>query len=52
MSGFDEYKKVCDDLNVIPCRYFIEHIDQQTLCMNHHQFRTNEIKAISKPLKV
>jgi hypothetical protein len=37
---------------VIPCSYFIKHLDDQSLSMNHHQFRTSEIKAISKPLIV
>lgn len=51
-NGSFEYKKVCRNLNVVPCRYFIEHLDDQSLSMNYHQFRTDEIRAISKPLWV
>ena len=46
------YKKMCDNLKVIPCRYFMAHIDNQKLTMKYHQFSNEEIRAISKPLWV
>jgi hypothetical protein len=46
------YKKMCDNLKVIPCRYYLAHIDKQRLTMKYHQFSEDEIRAISKPLWV
>ena len=43
---------MCDNLKVIPCRYFMAHIDNQKLTMKYHQFSNEEIRAISKPLWV
>jgi len=46
------YKKMCDNLKVIPCRYFLAHIEKQKIIMRYHQFSIDEIRAISKPLWV
>ena len=46
------YKKMCENLKVIPCRYFMTHIDKQKLVMKYHQFSNDEIRAVSKPLWV
>lgn len=46
------YKKMCDNLKVIPCRYYLAHIDKQKLTMKYHQFSEDELRAISKPLWV
>jgi len=46
------YKKMCDNLNVIPCRYFLAHIEKEKIVMRFHQFSNDEIRAISKPLWV
>ena len=43
---------MCENLKVIPCRYFMAHIDNQKLTMKYHQFSNDEIRAISKPLWV
>jgi hypothetical protein len=43
---------MCENLKVIPCRYFMAHIDKQKLIMRYHQFSDEEIRAISKPLWV
>jgi hypothetical protein len=46
------YKKMCDNLKVIPCRYFMAHLDNQRLSLRYHQFSHEEVRAISKPLWV
>ena len=46
------YKKMCDNLKVVPCRYFLANIDKQKLTMRYHQFSPEEVRAISKPLWV
>lgn len=43
---------MCENLNVIPSRYFMAHIDDQKLVLKYHQFSDDEIRAISKPLWV
>jgi hypothetical protein len=51
-TGRNEYKKMCDSLNVVPCSYFMAHVEDQTLVLKYHQFSSDEIRAISKPLWV
>lgn len=46
------YKKMCDNLNVIPCRYFLAHIEDEKIVMRYHQFSNDEIRALAKPLWV
>lgn len=46
------YNKMCENLKVIPCRYFLAHVDKQRLIMKYHQFSDDEVRAISKPLWV
>jgi len=46
------YKKMCDNLNVIPCRYFLAHIEDEKIIMRYHQFSNDEIRALAKPLWV
>lgn len=48
----DIYIKMCQNLKVIPCRYFMAHIENKRLVMSYHQFSNDEIRAISKPLWV
>lgn len=48
----DIYIKMCKNLKVIPCRYFMAHIENKRLVMRYHQFSNDEIRAISKPLWV
>ena len=43
---------MCENLNVVPCSYFMAHIEDQTLVLKYHQFSSDEIRAISKPLWV
>jgi len=49
-SGKHLYKKMCETLNIVPCRYFMAHVEDQTLVLKYHQFSADEIRAISKPL--
>lgn len=46
------YIKMCESLKVIPCRYFMAHIEKQKLTMKYHQFSDDEVRAIAKPLWV
>ena len=46
------YSKMCKNLKVVPCRYFMANIDNQKLVMRYHQFSPEEVRAISKPLWV
>lgn len=41
---------MCDNLKVIPCRYFMAHIENKKLIMRYHQFSDDDVRAISKPL--
>ena len=41
---------MCDNHKVTPCRYFLDHIDDQKLILRYHQFSSDEIGAISKSL--
>jgi hypothetical protein len=51
-SGRNEYKKMCSNLSVVPCSYFMAHVEDQTLVLKFHQFSSDEIRALSKPLWV
>lgn len=44
------YEQMCENLKVIPCRYFLAHLDNQKLYLRYHQFSPDEIRAIAKPL--
>lgn len=44
------YKTMCENLNIVPCRFFMAHIEDQTLTLKYHQFSTDEIRAMAKPL--
>ncbi|RMZ94674.1 leucine-rich repeat-containing 74B-like, partial [Brachionus plicatilis] len=46
----DIYINMCENLKVIPCRYFMAHIENKKLVMRYHQFSNEEVRAISKPL--
>jgi hypothetical protein len=43
---------MCKILKVVPCRYFVAHIDNQRLTMKYRQFSQDEIKAVCRPLEV
>ena len=43
---------MCESLNVVPCSYFMAHIEDQTLVLKYHQFSSDEVRAIAKPLWV
>jgi hypothetical protein len=51
-SGKTEYKKICATLNVVPCSYFLANIEDQTLTLRYHQFSSDDVRAIAKPLWV
>ena len=46
------YRRMCRNLKVIPCRYFMAHLDNNKLVLRNHQFSKEEIRAMSKPLWV
>ena len=43
---------MCDNLKVIPCKYFLGHIENQKIVMRYHQFSGEEMRALAKPLWV
>jgi hypothetical protein len=51
-TGKTEYKKICATLNVVPCSYFMANIEDQTLTLRYHQFSSEDVRAIAKPLWV
>ncbi|CAF0808189.1 unnamed protein product [Didymodactylos carnosus] len=47
-TGKSHYREVCDNLKIIPCKYFMAHIEDRELILRYHQFSTDDIRAIAK----
>ena len=46
------YEDLCSNANIVPCSYFLAHIHDEELILRHHQFSTDDIRAITETLHV
>ena len=52
MTGRAQYRDFCGQANVIPCSYFMAHIQDRELVLRYHQFSTEDLRAIARTLCV
>ena len=52
MSRKSQYRELCQQSNVIPCTYFMAHIQDKELVLRYHQFNTEDIRVIARTLSV
>ncbi|CAF0830879.1 unnamed protein product [Adineta steineri] len=50
ISGKDKYRKLCEKGKLVPCSYFMAHINKDEMVLRYHQFSTDDIRAITKTL--
>ena len=43
---------MCEEEQIVPCSYFLAHIEDEKLLLRYHQFNTDDIRAITKTLTV
>ena len=46
------YEDLCSKANIVPCSYFLAHIHDEEMILRHHQFSTDDIRAITETLHV
>jgi hypothetical protein len=51
-TGKEQYRELCERAKVVPCSYFLAHIQDEKLILCYHQFNTEDIQAITKTLAV
>ncbi|CAM4757580.1 unnamed protein product [Rotaria magnacalcarata] len=49
-TGRQLYRELCKEASLIPCSYFLAHIQDNEMILRYHQFNTEDIKAITKTL--
>ncbi|CAF0984155.1 unnamed protein product [Rotaria sordida] len=49
-TGREQYRELCQQANIIPCSYFMAHIQDSEMTLRYHQFNTEDIRAITKTL--
>ncbi|CAF4740173.1 unnamed protein product [Rotaria socialis] len=49
-TGRQLYRELCKEGSLIPCSYFLAHIQDSEMILRYHQFNTEDIKAITKTL--
>ena len=52
ISGRTQYRELCVQSKLIPCSYFMAHIQDKEMVLRYHQFSTDDIRAIAKALCV
>ena len=52
VSGKNQYRDLCRQSNIIPCSYFMAHIQDRELVLRYHQFSTEDIRTIARTLSV
>ncbi|XP_074657398.1 uncharacterized protein LOC141910602 [Tubulanus polymorphus] len=51
LTGRHSYVKLCEQLGVVPCSYFVRHITEPQIVMKHHGLGPAGTMAIAKVLK-
>ena len=51
-TGLNRYMRACSQFEVKPVRYFIQHMQDEQLCLKHHGLGPTAMKALSIPLEV
>ncbi|CAF3430854.1 unnamed protein product [Rotaria sp. Silwood1] len=49
-TGREQYRELCQQAKIIPCSYFMAHIQDSEMILRYHQFNTEDIRAITKTL--
>ena len=52
VSGKNQYRDLCQQSNVIPCTYFMGHIQDKELVLRYHQFSSEDVRVIARTLSV
>ena len=52
MTGRAQYRDLCGQSKIIPCSYFMAHIQDRELVLRYHQFSTEDLRAIARTLSV
>jgi hypothetical protein len=52
ITGKTQYRDLCTQTKVIPCSYFMAHIQDKEMVLRYHQFNTDDVRAIAKTLCV
>jgi hypothetical protein len=52
ITGKTQYRESCIQSKIIPCSYFMAHIQDKEMVLRYHQFNTDDIRAIAKILCV
>ncbi|CAF1398584.1 unnamed protein product [Adineta steineri] len=50
ITGRAQYHELCVQSKIVPCSYFMAHIQDKEMILRHHQFNTDDIRAIAKAL--
>ncbi|CAF1129647.1 unnamed protein product [Rotaria sordida] len=50
ITGRTQYRELCLHTKIIPCSYFMAHIQNKEMILRYHQFSTDDIRAIAKTL--
>ncbi|CAF3550873.1 unnamed protein product [Rotaria sp. Silwood1] len=50
ITGRTQYRELCLQSKIIPCSYFMAHIQDKEMVLRYHQFSTDDIRAIAKTL--
>jgi hypothetical protein len=51
-TGREQYRDLCQRAQIVPCSYFMAHIQDEKIILRYHQFNTEDIRAIAKTLIV
>jgi hypothetical protein len=52
ITGKAQYRDLCLQSKIIPCSYFMAHIEDREMVLRYHQFSTDDVRAIAKALSV
>ena len=52
ITGKTQYREACVQSKLIPCSYFMAHIQDREMVLRYHQFSTEDIRTIAKALCV
>ncbi|CAF0737832.1 unnamed protein product [Adineta ricciae] len=50
LTGRTQYRDACLQAKIIPCSYFLAHIQDREMILRYHQFSTEDVRAIAKAL--
>ncbi|CAF4612401.1 unnamed protein product, partial [Rotaria sp. Silwood2] len=49
-TGREQYRELCEQAKIIPCSYFMAHIQDSEMILRYHQFNTEDIRVLTKTL--